>query len=292
MRSPSVLTRSALKTALAAIMSGGFGAAAWAEPTPGALGFQKGATENALILNNFHNQLLYITGAVVALVMVLLLWVMTRYNSKANPVPKKFSHNTLVEIIWTAGPVLILVYIAAQSFPLLYREDRFPKVAESQIVDVKVYGRQWYWSYSYGAGDNALELNSNLIPEIKLKPGQIRQLSVDNPMVVPASKYVRVSISASDVIHSWAMPAFVLKTDAIPGKLNQTWFKVDKPGAYYGQCSKLCGSRHAYMPIEVRVLPQAQFQEWLQLAKTSLAEGRKYLDEVQPLSPVSVAAAN
>jgi cytochrome c oxidase subunit 2 len=151
-------------------------------------------------------------------------------------------------------------------------------------VDVKVYGRQWYWSYIYGSGDNTLEFDSNMLPDEKSAPLGLRQLAVDNPMVVPAGKHIRLSISASDVIHSWALPAFSIKMDAVPGRLNQSWFKVDEPGVFFGQCSELCGRRHAYMPIEVRVLPQDQYDRWLQLAATSMTEARAYLDQVQPLS--------
>lgn len=265
---------------------------AFAVPVQGGINFQAAATDTARRVHEFHDLVLIIIAAITLFVTALLLWVMLRYNRRANPKPSQFSHNTLVEILWTTIPVLILVFIAYRSFPLLYEQDVFPEVAESEVVDVKVYGRQWFWSYIYGEGDEALEYDSNMVPADALKPGQIAQLSVDYPMVVPVGKYVRLSITASDVIHSWAMPAFALKTDAIPGRLNQLWFKVDEPGVFYGQCSELCGQRHAYMPIEVRVLPEAQYLTWLEKSKASAADGRAYLDEVQPLGAAQLASSN
>jgi cytochrome c oxidase subunit II len=258
--------------------------AASATPVAGGINFQDAATETAEHVHAFHNEVLIIITAITIFVTALLIWVMIRYNKRANPTPKKFSHNTTVEILWTVIPVLILVWIAKGSFPLLYEQDVMPDVAENEIVDIKVYGRQWFWSYIYGEGDDNLEYDSNMVQAADLKPGQIQQLSVDNPMVAPVGKYVRLSITASDVIHAWAMPAFALKVDAVPGRLNQLWFKTDKPGVYYGQCSELCGDRHSAMPIELRVLPQDQYDAWLTHAKTSLSEARTYLDQVQPLT--------
>lgn len=262
------------------------------QPVDGAIGMQPAVTETAVMVHEFHNLLLWIITIITLFVMGLLIWVMIRYNRRANPVAKKFSHNTLIEIVWTVAPVLILVAIAFKSFPLLYTQDVMPNVAETEVVDVKVYGRQWFWSYIYGEGNDSLEYDSNMIPDDMLKPGQIAKLSVDNPMVVPAGKHIRLSVSASDVIHSFAMPAAALKIDAVPGRLNQAWFKFDTPGVYYGQCSELCGVRHAYMPIELRVLPQAQFDEWQRRAVASISDARAYLDQVQPLKAPQVASAN
>ena len=259
-------------------------------PVPGGISLQTPVTENAVAVDRFHNELLVIITAITVFVLGLLLWVMIRYNRKANPKPKTFTHNTTVEVIWTLAPVLILVYIAAKSFPLLYQQDVMPKVEESQIVDVKVYGRQWFWSYIYGEGEETIEYDSNMVPDDQLKPGQTAKLSVDNPMVVPAGRYIRLSVTASDVIHSWAMPAFAAKIDAVPGRLNQLWFRVDRPGVYHGQCSELCGTRHAYMPIEVRVLPVDQYDRWLSLMAASPQQAREYLDQVQPLA-AQVASA-
>ncbi len=278
--------------ALALASAGAASAQTPGQPVDGAIWMQPAMTETAQMVHDFHAMLMWIITGITVFVMALLLWVMVRYNRKANPVARKFSHNTAVEIAWTVLPVLILVAIAFKSFPLLYAEEVMPDVAETEVVDVKVYGRQWFWSYIYGEGDEALEYDSNMVPADMLKPGQVPQLSVDNPMVVPASKYIRVSVSASDVIHSFAMPAAAIKIDAVPGRLNQVFFKIDTPGVYYGQCSELCGVRHAYMPIELRVLPQAQYEEWLKRASTSISDARAYLDQVQPLTAPQVASAN
>lgn len=264
--------------------------AAVAQPTPGGLNLQTPVTETGRNITNFHNEVLIIITLITVFVTVLLLWVIVRYNKRANPTPRKFSHNTLVEIVWTVGPVLILVYIAFKSFPILYEQDVMPPVAEEEIVDIKIYGHQWYWRYLYGEGDDVAEIESRMVPTESLKPGQVQLLSVDNPMVAPQSRYVRLSITAQDVIHAWAMPPFGLKTDAIPGRLNQLWFKADQPGIYFGQCSELCGTNHAYMPIELRVLPEAQYNEWLRRVATSASEARAYLDQVQPATAAQVAA--
>lgn len=256
-----------------------------AVPVEGGLGFQPAATELAREVDSFHMMLLWIIGFITLFVTVLLLWVMIRYNRRANPVPKTFSHNTPIEIAWTVIPVLILAVIAFRSFPLLFDQETLPEVADSEIVDVKVYGRQWYWSYIYGSGDDEIYFDSNMIQDADLQPGQVAKLSVNNPMVVPEDKYIRLSVTASDVIHSWTIPAFAVKIDAIPGRLNQIFFKPEEPGVYYGQCSELCGVNHAYMPIEVRVLPQEQYETWLERVAESTNAGNEYLQSVQPLAP-------
>jgi len=265
---------------------------AWAAPTDGAINFQRPVTEVGRDVMSFHNEVLIIITAITVFVTALLLWVMIRYNKRANPTPKKFSHNTLVEILWTVVPVLILVYIAYKSFPLLYEQDVMPaEVAETEVVDIKVYGHQWYWRYIYGEGDNATEIESRIVPTESLKPGQIQLLSVDNPMVAPLNRTIRLSITAQDVIHAWKMPAFGgIMVDAVPGRLNQLWFKAEEPGIYFGQCSELCGANHAFMPIELRILPQEQYDEWLRRVQTSASEARAYLDQVQPATAAQVAA--
>ncbi len=260
------------------------GAAYAAVPVEGAFGMQPPATDLAKEVVEFHTLLLWIITAIVIFVTILLLYVMVRFNRKANPVPKTFSHNTPIEIAWTVIPVIILAAIAVVSFPLLFKQESVPAVAETEIVDVKVYGRQWYWSYIYGAGDDEVYFDSNMVQDADLGPGQIAKLSVNNPMVVPVGKYVRLSISASDVIHAWTIPAFAVKVDAVPGRLNQIWFKVDEPGVFYGQCSELCGVNHAFMPIEVRVLPQEQYETWLERVSESTTAGNEYLQSVQPLA--------
>lgn len=283
---------------VASLVAGG---SAWATPIQGGIDFQPSVTETAKKVHAFHNELLIIITVITLFVTALLMWVMIRYNKRSNPTPKKFSHNTLVEIVWTVVPVLILVWIAKGSFPLLYEQDvEFggAKVPEAQVVDIKAHGNMWYWDYMYGAGtDNEFTVESRMLKagdaDRPLKPerGDIAQLSVDYPMVAPAGRYVRLKIAARDVIHAWAMPQFMLKVDAVPGRLNSLWFKVDEPGVYYGQCSELCGKDHSNMPIELRILPEAQYNEWLVQAKTSPDAGRAYLDSVQVLKPTQVAAA-
>lgn len=272
-------------------------APAMAVPVNGGIDFQRPVTDLAKEVHSFHIELLWIITIVTAFVMALLLWVIVRYNKKANPTPKKFSHNTLVEILWTVIPVIILVVIAYRSFPLLYKSDVLdPKVPQAEVVDIKVYGRQWFWSYIYGSGDTAVEYDSNMIHDDAIDPakGQIKRLSVDNPMVAPVNRYVRLSITASDVIHAWAMPQFAIKVDAVPGRLNQLWFNSPETGVFYGQCSELCGASHSAMPIELRVLPQAQYDEWLKKAAVSMTDAKAYLDQVMPAppQPANVASAN
>jgi len=274
---------------------------AWATPHDGGINFQSPATETAKRVQAFHSEVLIIIVAITIFVTALLIWVMVRYNKRANPVPKKFSHNTLIEILWTVVPVLILVWIAKGSFPLLYEQDVMPAEArEEEIVDIKVYGNMWFWDYTYNVGtDNEFNVESRMLkagapdPSLELRPerGDIAQLSVNNPMVAPAGKYIRLKISSKDVIHAWAMPQFMLKVDAMPGRLNQLWFKVDEPGVFYGQCSELCGKDHSNMPIELRVLPQAQYDEWQVQYKTSPEAARAYLDRVQPAKAAQVASA-
>jgi cytochrome c oxidase subunit 2 len=188
-----------------------------------------------------------------------LVFVMFRFNRKANPTPSKNSHNTLLEVVWTAVPVLLLIVIAIPSFPLLYMQDELPPEIDFTL---KATGNQWNWSYEYPDHEVA-EYFSNMIEEEDLQPGQLRNLSVDYPLVVPVDATVRVLVTATDVIHNWAMPAFGTKMDAIPGRINEAWFQATQEGVYYGQCSELCGLRHAFMPIEVHVVPQDVFDAWI-----------------------------
>jgi len=283
-----------------------FAAPAFAfEPTDGALGMQPAATRIAERIHIFHTFLLWIIIPITIFVLILLLWVIVFHNKRANPTPRKFSHNTLIEVIWTVVPALILVAIASQSFPNLYYQDvppnlqmvqdkaktlladgksaeyeRFvkeynPDAAAKGFVNVKAQGNQWNWTYTYpditDEGGNVLEFVSNprhVGLESDPTDAGPRNLSVDYPMVVPAGRYIRYYTAAADVIHSFAVPAFGIKTDAVPGRLNEGWFLVEQPGVYYGQCSELCGVNHAYMPIEVRVVPQEQFDRWAQLMLT------------------------
>jgi len=230
------------------------------QPTPGAIDLQRAAAPLKYDVIFFHNVILLpiITG-IVLLVLGLLVYCMIRFNRRANPVPAKWSHNTTVEVIWTTGPVLILMFIAIFSFKLLYAYHDMPK----PDLTVKVTGYQWYWGYAY-PDQKIDEITSTQMPEPEAKAkGVPFRLAANNPMVVPVGKVVRVLVTGADVIHAWANPAFGTKIDAIPGRVNQTWFKADKVGIYYGQCSELCGINHAFMPTEVDVVSQADFDKWV-----------------------------
>jgi cytochrome c oxidase subunit 2 len=230
-------------------------------PVNYALGFQPAATPVMENIVWFHNVLLWIITGISVLVLGLLGWVIIRYNDKSNTEPRKFSHNTTVEVVWTALPIVILIVIAVPSFQLLYYQDVIP---ESDFT-IKTTGYQWNWGYEY-PDHGGFEYFANMVAaeDIAAHPFEShRNLTTDLPVVVPAGATVRVEVTAADVIHNWAMPSFGVKMDAIPGRLNETWFRVDAPGIYYGQCSELCGLRHAFMPIEVHVVPQEVFDAWV-----------------------------
>lgn len=246
----------------AAILSS---AAAWAsmgQPSDWQINLQDAATPVMESIHSFNIFLLVIITAIVLFVMVLLAIIVVRFNEKSNPVPSKTSHNTLIEVIWTVVPVMILVAIAIPSFRLLHLELHIPE----PDMTLKVTGHQWYWSYEY-PDNGGFSFDSLMVPEKDLKPGQPRLLAVDNEVVVPVNKTVRIQVTAGDVIHSFAVPSFGVKIDALPGRLNESWFKATKEGIYYGQCSELCGRDHAYMPIAVRVVSQAEFDAWIAQAK-------------------------
>ena len=229
------------------------------KPEPWQMGLQEAATPVMEQIQSFHNLLLVIITAITIFVLALLLYVSYRFHEKRNPKPSKTSHNTLLEVAWTAVPVIILVIIAIPSFKLLYYEDQ---VVDSEMT-VKAIGRQWYWSYAYpDHGD--FKFDSFMVADDEISGDQIRQLSVDSPLVLPAKTNIRIQITASDVLHSFAMPSFGIKTDAVPGQLNETWARIPEPGMYYGQCSEICGTGHADMPIAVKVLPKDEFQTWIE----------------------------
>ncbi len=213
-----------------------------------------------------HDALMIIITVIAAFVGFLMLYVIFRFNAKRNPIPSKTTHNVKLEVIWTLIPALILVAITIPSLQLLYYMDK----TEEAGLTVKVRGHQWYWSYEY-PDHGGFKFDSNMIEEKDLKKGDLRLLEVDNRMVVPVDTNVRILTSATDVIHAWAVPALGVKKDAIPGKINETWFRANKVGIYYGQCSELCGVRHGYMPIVVEVLPKEQFDKWLEKAKDKFA---------------------
>lgn len=272
-----------------------------AEPVNGALGLQPAATPVMEKIVFFHDIILLpIITIIVLFVLALLIYVVLRFNQKANPTPSRFSHNTTIEIVWTLVPVLILLFIAFFSFRLLYMEDVLPQADESEWVTVKAQGNQWSWTYSYpdvvDEDGYAMEFVSNplqrgLPGEPAGTPDAPRNLAVDYPMVVPADTYVRIQTAASDVIHSFAVPAFGVKTDAVPGKLNELWFKVAEPGVYYGQCSELCGKDHAFMPIEIHVVTRAQYDEWVKRAQEDMDDANTFLASISGASQTQFASA-
>jgi cytochrome c oxidase subunit II len=261
------------------------------QPTPGIgqpadrIGLQPQETENGLYAAWFHNGILVpVITVICLLVLALLLVVVARYNRRANPAPSRTSHNTTIEIIWTVAPVLVLLCIAVPSIKLLARQYDTPK----PDLTVKVIGHQWYWSYQYP--DNGdFEVVSNILTDEQDKAtGQPRQLGVDNRMVVPADAVIKIITTSDDVIHSFAVPAFWTKMDAVPGRLNETWFKVHRPGVYYGQCSELCGARHGYMPIAVEVVTRDQFAQWVKAnGGTMPGKARPVSSDATQNSPVS-----
>jgi cytochrome c oxidase subunit 2 len=229
------------------------------QPIPGAIGLQAAYSPLKHQAEWFHNLLLWIIGGIVLLVLVLLLTCIVRYNKHANPMPAKWSHNTPIEILWTLGPVMVLAFIAIFSFKLLFAYHDEPK----PDLTVKVTGYQWYWGYAY-PDQKIDEYTSNYLSEDAAKArGEPYLLAADNSMVVPVHKNIRVLVTGADVIHDFGVPAFGVKTDAVPGRTNETWFNADKPGIYYGQCDQLCGVNHAFMPIEIRVVTQPQFDAWV-----------------------------
>jgi cytochrome c oxidase subunit II len=256
------------------------GSAAWAglgQPTPWELGLQQSASPVMDDIVWFHNFLLWLIAVIALFVLVLLAIVVVKFNARANPVPSRTTHNTAIEIIWTVVPVLILVTVAVPSFRLLFYQLKVPPAD----LTVKVTGKQWFWSYSYP--DQKFEFDSLMVQDKDLKAGQPRLLAVDNEMVVPVNKVVRVLVTGADVIHSFSVPSFGIKIDAIPGRLNETWFKAEREGMYYGQCSQLCGRDHAFMPIAVHVVSEKEYTAWLEQAK------KKYADD-DALRPPAAAA--
>ncbi|MGC0371331.1 MAG: hypothetical protein DGJ47_000017 [Rickettsiaceae bacterium] len=243
-----------------------------AQPAPWQIDFQTAASPLMLELYNFHNFLLVIITAIVAVVIFLVAYIVLRFNAKSNPIPATFTHNIAIEVIWTIIPIIILIIIAIPSFRILKMAEHTP---ESDLT-VKVVGNQWYWTYSYPDNEN-IEFDSYMIADEDLQPGQLRLLEVDNRIVVPQGKTIKFLITAADVIHSFAIPSLGIKTDAVPGKVNETWTKIDKKGVYYGQCSELCGVKHGFMPIAIEVVSEEEFQEWLKLAKTKFANGRSIM---------------
>ena len=230
----------------------------YGQPVEGQTGFQLPATPVMQKIHDFYDPLLLGMALITLFVLVLLIIIIVKFNAKANPIPSKTSHNTLIEVIWTVVPIIILFVIAVPSFRLLYLQDVVPEAD----MTIKAIGQQWYWDYEYpDHGDFAF--TSTMVEEEDLVQGQPRLLATDEPILVPVNKTVRLLVTAGDVVHAWAIPSFGVKIDAVPGRINETWFRAEREGIYYGQCSELCGSRHAFMPIEVHVVSQAEFDAWV-----------------------------
>ena len=238
---------------------------AFALPKNWQFGFQESASVAMDRFVSLHNMLLVIITAVVIFVLGLLIYTCVRYHHKNNPTPKKFTHHLGIEILWTIIPCIILVIIAIPSFRLLYYVDTIGKMD----MTVKVVGRQWFWQYEYP--DEKIAFDSYIIPDDQIKPGQHRLLDVDNELVLPVDTDIRIVVTAGDVIHSFAMPALGIKIDAVPGRINETWVKITKPGQYYGQCSELCGIGHGFMPISLRAVSKEEYKAWTEEAKKKFA---------------------
>ena len=238
-------------------------------PEPGQIGFQEAVTPIAQELQFFHNWILLpIITAICLFVLGLLIYVIFRFNEKANPVPAQISHHSGLEVAWTVMPVMILVVIAIPSFRLLTHQLTIPPAD----ITMKVTGKQWYWTYTYPKDQGGgFEFDSEMIQAADLKPGDIRQLSVDNEAVVPVGKVVLVQVTAADVLHSFTVPSFGIRIDATPGRLTETWFKAEREGIYYGQCSKICGKDHSDMPIAIRVVSEEKYAAWLAEASKKFA---------------------
>jgi cytochrome c oxidase subunit 2 len=266
-------------TSLAVIGGSGLALAQTGQPHPWQFGLQGAASPVMEDIIWFHDFLLYLISAITLFVLALLVIVIFKFNARRNPVPSRTTHNTLIEVIWTVVPVLILVAIAVPSFRLLFHQLKVPPAD----LTVKATGKQWFWSYQYP--DAKLEFDSLMTQDKDLKPGQPRLLTVDNEMVVPVNKVVHVLTIGADVIHSFSGPAFGIKIDSVPGRINETWFKAERVGMYYGQCSQLCGRDHAFMPISVRVVSDQDYAAWLEAAK------KKFAQDNRP-NPNMIAAAD
>ena len=268
-----------LVVVITALLAGaGAALAALGQPSPWQFGLQQSASPVMDSITSFHDFLLYIITAITSFVLILLIVVIIRFNARSNPIPSRTTHNTWLEVAWTIIPIVILLVIALPSFKLLFLQ-LIPPPAD---LTIKATGKQWYWSYSYPDNGN-FEFDSLMLKASELKQDQPRLLAVDNEMVVPINKTVHVLAIGADVIHSFAVPSFGIKIDAIPGRLNETWFKATREGVYYGQCSELCGKDHAFMPIAVRVVSEQAFATWVDEAKKKYARNEAV--------PITVAAA-
>lgn len=251
----------------------------WADfPKAWQFGFQDPATDLMGKVISLHNGISIVMAGVTLLVLVLLFYVSYRFSAKRNPNPSSTAHNTVLEILWTAIPVIILVIMAIPSFKLLYQQEK----TEDYDMTVKIIGHQWYWEYEYPDYGN-FYFESYMVQDGDLKKDDIRLLTVDNPLVIPANTNIQILITAGDVLHSWAVPSMGIKTDAVPGRLNETWVNVKEPGVYRGQCSEICGSGHGFMPTVVKVLPKVEFLAWVEEAKNSYAINDEIINDPEEL---------
>ena len=277
-----------LATALLGLVTAGFSTVATAgmgKPTPRQIDLQDSATDMAREIHLFHDKLLIVITAITIFVMLLLLWVMLRFNEKANPNPSKTTHSTALEVAWTIIPILVLLYISIPSFRLLYKQYEFPK----PDVTIKSTGHQWNWTHEYvdngvsmeslmlNEQDRAARIKATGLPESELP----RLLAVDNEIVVPVNKVVHVLVTATDVIHAWQIPSFGAHTDAVPGRITATYFKANTTGMFYGQCSQLCGKDHAFMPIAVRVVPDGVYTQWLAVMSDKTLKKQEKLEKAR-----------
>ncbi len=244
------------------LASAGVAFAGLGHPSPWQMDLQGSATPVMDEISEFHYFLLWVTGVISVFVLALLLIIIVRFNARANPTPSRTTHNTLIEILWTVIPVIILAVIAIPSFRLLFVELDVPH----PDLTIKATGKQWFWSYAYPDNGN-FEFDSLMVQTKDLKPGEPRLLTVDNEVVVPMNKVVHVLVTGADVIHSFTVPSFGIRIDAVPGRMNETWFKATKTGMFYGQCSELCGKDHSFMPIAVHVMSESDFNAWVAQAK-------------------------
>jgi len=254
----------ALAAFLLTIMSG----AAFADgiPTEWQLGFQEAASPSMERIVDFHNTLLWVITIISLFVLALLIWVVIRYNEKANPTPSKTTHHTLIEVIWTAAPVVILVWLFIPSYTVMVTNDR----VEDADMTLKVTGHQWYWSYEYPDNGN-FTFDANMTFAEDLEDKSLRMMETDNHVVLPVGKKVRLLFTSDDVLHSWGIPSLGVKLDAVPGRLNETWVEITKPGMYYGFCSELCGVNHSFMPVSIQAVSEDEFNAWVETAKEEFA---------------------
>jgi cytochrome c oxidase subunit II len=267
--------------ALVAVLGvAGFAGSALAQqPYPWQMNLQEAHSPIMERIHSLHDALIWMCVLISLFVLGLLLWVMYRYNEKRNPVPTTTTHNTLIEVLWTVVPILILVGIAIISIPLLYATDD----ASDADITVKAIGRQWYWSFEY-PDNGGFTYDSFMVAEGDLKPGQPRLLAADEDLVLPVGKKIRVLVTSSDVLHAFAVPSLGSKIDAVPGRINHTWFQINEPGMYYGQCSELCGTGHSFMPLSIRAVPEAEFNTWLAGARQRFAQA----DDEITVRPIQV----